>query len=322
MSRRRRQRSPQRPGPRAVETGGRVITRLGPVFTVEIDGGGTIDCVARGRGKRAVVGDRVAFEDDADNEMAEGLITGVGERRSALVRADALGRRAQVLAANLDRVFVVTAVEPPIREGLIDRYLVAAHAQGIAASIVFNKLDMAYDDELAEIAEMLEIYPPLGHPVIYTSAEDGRGLDALRAATRGQCSIFVGHSGVGKTSLLNALDPGLGERVQALSLASGRGQHTTTTSALYRLPDGGEVIDSPGVRGFALWGIDADGVRHHFPEFVERAPACRFADCRHIHEPQCAVLAAVDEGEIAESRYDSYLKIRASLESDDDFVNR
>lgn len=321
MARRRPQRERTRPA-RAVETNGRVVTRLGPVFTVEIDGGGTIDCVARGRGKQAVVGDRVRFEDDADNEMAQGLVTGIGERRSALVRADALGRRAQVLAANLDRVFVVCAVEPPIREGLIDRYLVAAHAQGIAASVVFNKLDLAYDDEREEIEEMLSVYPPLGYPVLATSAEDGRGLEALRAATRDQCSIFVGHSGVGKTSLLNALDPGLGERVQALSYASGRGQHTTTTSALYRLPGGGEVIDSPGVRGFALWGIDADAVRHHFPEFVERAPNCKFADCRHVHEPQCAVLDALEEGAVAESRYDSYLKIRASLESDDDFVNR
>lgn len=320
MNRRRTRRSP--PGHARPETNGRVVTRLGPVFTVEDDEGGLIDCVARGRGKRAVVGDRVRFDPDADSEMAPGLIVAVGERRSQLVRADALGRRAQVLAANIDRVFVVCAVEPPIREGLIDRYLVAAHAQGIEASVVFNKLDLAYEDELAEIMEMLAVYPPLGYPVLSTSAEDGRGLDALRAATRDQCSIFVGHSGVGKTSLLNALDPGLGERVQALSYASGRGQHTTTTSAMYALPGGGEVIDSPGVRGFALWGIDAEGVRHHFPEFVERAAGCRFADCRHVHEPQCAVLEALDEGDIAESRYDSYLKIRASLQSDDDFPNR
>lgn len=292
------------------------------MFTVETDAGERVDCVVRGRKQDVVVGDRVRFEPDVDNEMAAGLITAVAPRESALVRADALGRRAQVLAANLDRVFVVCAVEPPVREGLIDRYLVAAHAQGLEAAIVFNKLDLAEPEELDEIREMLDVYPALGLELLYVSAEDGTGLDALREATRGRCSIFVGHSGVGKTSLLNALDPGLGERVQDLSVASGRGQHTTTTSALYALPGGGEVIDSPGVRGFGLWGIDADAVRHHFPEFVERAPGCKFADCRHIHEPQCAVLAALDAGEIAESRYDSYLKIRASLMSDDEFPNR
>lgn len=299
-----------------------MITRLGPVYTVEADDGARIDCIARGRAKKAVVGDRVRFEPDVSNEMAEGLVTAIGERRSALVRADALGRRAQTLAANIDRVFIVAAVEPPLREGLIDRYLVAAHAQGIAATVVFNKVDLLEPDEAEEVGARLAVYPPLGYPVLFASAESGHGVDELRVATRGLCSIFVGHSGVGKTSLLNALDPGLGERVQALSAASGRGQHTTTTSALYALPGGGEVIDSPGVRGFALWGIDADAVRAHFPEFVELAVQCRFADCRHLEEPQCRVVEAVEEGEIADSRYDSYLKIRESLLTDDPYPNR
>lgn len=308
--------------PKQIVPNGRVITRLGPVYTVEADDGSLIDCIARGRAKKAVVGDRVRFETDVDNEMAEGLVTGIGPRHSALVRADAMGRRAQTLAANIGRIFIVAAVEPPLREGLIDRYLVAAHAQGIEASIVFNKVDLLDAEEAEEVGARLAVYPPLGYPVLFASAESGHGVEELRAATRGLCSIFVGHSGVGKTSLLNVLDPGLGERVQALSAASGRGQHTTTTSALYALPGGGEVIDSPGVRGFALWGIDADSVHKHFPEFLELADQCRFANCRHLEEPQCRVIEAVESGEIAESRYDSYLKIRESLLTDDPFPNR
>lgn len=321
MSRRRADRP--RSGRRDRTPNGRVVTRLGPVFTVETDDGERVDCVARGRGKRAVVGDRVVFERGVDNEMAEGLVTDVGPRAGALVRADALGRRAQVLAAHLDHIFVVVAPEPPLREGLIDRYLVAADMQGIDASIVFNKLDLVDDpEELEDTRDRLAVYPPLGHAVYFVSAHAGEGLDALRAATRERCSIFVGHSGVGKTSLLNALDPGLGERVQALSESSGRGQHTTSTSALYALPGGGEVIDSPGVRGFALWGVDPASLKQHFPEFVERERACKFADCSHIHEPGCAVIEALDDDEIASSRYDSYLKILESLESDDPFPNR
>ncbi|MCA9541602.1 MAG: ribosome small subunit-dependent GTPase A [Myxococcales bacterium] len=293
--------------------------RLGPVFTVRTAEGEDVECVARGDGKRAVVGDDVRFVPDADTEMAQGLIIGIGERRTALVRADALGRREQVLAANLDRIFVVTAVEPPLREGLIDRYLVVAHAQGIEAHIIFNKVDLIADDPAAleDIGDRLAIYPRLGYPVHFTAASTGAGLGDLRRALRRRTSIFVGHSGVGKTSLLNALDPALGERVQALSEASGRGRHTTSSSFLHVLPDGGEVIDSPGVRAFGLWDIDPDEVGSHFVELARLAPRCKFADCRHVHEPECAVLAAVEAGRIEESRYASYVNIRTSLLEDD-----
>lgn len=291
---------------------GRVVTRQGPVLTIETPAGERRCYVVHGRGKTAVVGDEVFVERGPDGE---GRVVDVAPRRTALVRADALNRRPQVLAANVTRIFVVCSIEPPLREGLIDRYLVAAHRAGIEAHVVFNKLDLLDGDpELAgEVRERLAVYPPLGYPVHFVSAVDGRGLDGLRAALDGQTGIFVGHSGVGKTSLLNALDPGLGERVQALSEATGRGRHTTTTSALYHLPGGGEVIDSPGVRGFGLWDMDPDEVKDHFVEFLEHAPACRFADCTHVHEPGCAVVAAVERGDIHPDRYESYLRIRDSL---------
>ncbi len=291
------------------EADGRVVARYGPVLTVATADGRRRGCEASGAGKGAVVGDDVFLD------PSKTVVVGVAPRRSELVRADALNRRAQVLAANLTRIFVVCAVEPPLREGLVDRYLVAAHRAGVDAEIVYNKLDLLDGDpELdEEVRTRLGVYPPIGYPVHYVSAHDGRGVDELRAAIAGQTGIFVGHSGVGKTSLLNALDPGLGERVQELSWGSMRGRHTTTTSALYTLPGGGEIIDSPGVRGFGLWGIDPREVRHHFVEFVELARACRFADCTHEHEPGCAVIEAAEAGEIDPDRYESYLRICQSL---------
>ncbi len=323
MSRRRRPRRRQEAAPppdRAPD--GQVIARKGPVMTIELPGGETVDCIGHGPGKGAVVGDLVHLDFDAEDEravsaMCAGVVRHVSERRTELIRSDALGRRAQVLAANVDMLFIVVAPEPPLREGLIDRYLVAADRAGLVARVVFNKIDLLDDAGLLDALERLQIYPKLGYPLHLTSADSRQGVDALAEALVGQTSIFVGHSGVGKTSLLNALDPGLGERVQDLSGASGRGQHTTSASALYHLPRGGDLIDSPGVRGFGLWDIAPEEVKDHFVELATRADQCRFADCQHISEPGCAVLSALKKREISEKRYDSYLRIRDSI--DDDF---
>ena len=289
--------------------------RVGPVFHVEgLSGDGITPCVARGPGKAAVVGDLVQYVSEVETVLAEGLIEAVGPRNSELIRTDATGKRPQILAANIDCIFIVNAITPELREGLIDRYLVAASAQGLDAHIVVNKIDLldaAPDIERIE-ARMAE-FRALGYPVSLVSAATGLGMEALLESFQSQCSIVVGHSGVGKTSLLNAICPDVSEKVQEISAATGRGQHTTTTSALYRLPGGGELIDSPGVRSFGLWGIDANSLREHFAEFVHLAGGCRFGDCQHIAEPQCAVRAAVESGEISERRYASYLSIRESL---------
>jgi ribosome biogenesis GTPase len=314
MSKRHRRKAikPKKNTPQA-EPNGRVTGRLGPVFMVETESGPPLSCVARGAGKAAVVGDRVVFIPEVQTELAEGLIVEVGERSSTLVRMDALGRRAQVLAANLDRIFIVSAVEPALREGFIDRYLVAAHAQGIESHIVINKIDLLGEGALASMLERLDAYRQLGIPIHLLSAHSGQGLEAFINAFGDHSSILVGHSGVGKTSLINALCPDVEERVKVISAATGRGQHTTTTSAMYRLPNGGEVIDSPGVRGFGLWGVSANMLRDHFPELSSRADECRFADCQHVNEPRCAVRLALDEDLICKRRYNSYLSIRRSL---------
>ena len=284
-------------------------------MTVETDDA-LVPCVGHGPGKGAVVGDRVWFSLDADTDMADGVVRAVAPRDTELIRSDAMGRRAQVLAANVDRVFVVVSVEPPLREGLIDRYLASAHQAGIDARVLFNKIDLLDDEGLIDVLERLRVYPEIGYPLHLTSAASGQGVDALREALVDRCSIFVGHSGVGKTSLLNALDPGLGERVQTLSGSSGRGQHTTSTSALYTLPGGGDVIVGVGVRAFGLWGIDPEDVKDCFVEFAGRAPDCRFGDCQHVAEPGCAVKAGLEAGELSAARYESYLRMRESIDAD------
>ncbi len=286
------------------------------MVTVETPDGEHVDCITHGKGKGAVVGDDVYFSLDADTDLGDGVVRSFGERRSELCRTDSLGRRKQVLAANVDCVYVVCAPEPPLRTGLIDRYLVALSLAGIPARIVFNKIDLLDDETLLEALETLATYPRIGYPLHLVSAIDGRGLEALGESLAESTSIFVGHSGVGKTSLLNALDPGLGERVAELSGSSGRGTHTTTASAMFKIPGGGEVIDSPGVRAFRLWGIEPHEVREHFAEFADYAPECRFANCQHMAEPACAVKAALEEGDIDPSRYDAYLRIRDSLDLD------
>jgi ribosome biogenesis GTPase / thiamine phosphate phosphatase len=275
--------------------------------------GDQIPCIAKGQGKSAVVGDWVQFVWE-QSDLAQGLMVKAQSRMNTLVRLDALGRRPQTLAANLDRIWVVCAVEPPPKSGLIDRYLVAAHAQGIEAGLIFNKIDLIMDEEhVEEIEDLLMPYRTLQIPVILASASSIDGIDELHKALAGTRNVLVGHSGVGKTSLLNALIPGLREEVTALSEATGKGQHTTTSSTLYRLTHGGEIIDSPGIRSFGLWGIESQKLRSHFVEFLPWAGQCQFHNCSHTVEPKCAVIQAMDDDLISFERYDAYVRIYEDL---------
>ena len=308
---------------------GLVTSRRGPVYVVRWTSqeqgedttsgtfnfalGDELPCIARGDGKAAVVGDEVFFTWER-SDLAFGLIIAVDLRDNALVRADALGRRPQVLAANLDRIWIVTALYPPPKSGLIDRYLVAAHANQIKAGLILNKIDLFMDHaHVEELEDLLEPYRALGLPILLMSALQGEGLEELQHALGQGRSVFVGHSGVGKTSLLNAVIPELDEAVNEISEATGKGQHTTTTSTLYQLEGGGEIIDSPGIRGFGLWGMPSEELKNHFVEFLAYSDQCRFHNCVHLHEPDCAVLEAVEQGEISFERYDAYLRIYEDL---------
>lgn len=283
------------------------------------DGGEWIDAAARGRlmgarkalGNAVVVGDRVAYE----RERERAMICAVAPRRNAFSRRAPGERPAeQVVAANLDQVVLVSALaEPEFSHGLADRVLAQAEHAGIPSRLVVNKLDLGAADDAAGI---LDDYARAGCPGHAVSAKSGNGVEALRHACRDRRSLFVGHSGVGKSRLLNALVPGLELQSGQVNPRTGRGRHTTTAAWLLRAAPGLEVIDTPGMRAFGLWGIGARDLDQAYPEFRRHLGQCRFSDCRHEREPGCAVRAAVVAGEIAPRRHASFLKLRAELEGE------
>lgn len=281
------------------------------------DEGDVIECslppeIAAVQKSELAVGDRVVIRRREDG----GVITTVLPRTTVLSRPDPLvPHRERVIACNIEAVVVVASVKaPPLHVRLIDRCLVAIQRSGAEPVLCINKLDLLETDEArrAETAK-LDPYRPIGCPIVFTSAETGAGIDELRAALRGKRCVFVGHSGVGKSSILNALDPALGLLTRTISEASQRGRHTTTSASLFRLDDGTEVIDTPGIRQFGLWKIERDELHRYFPEFEPFAAECRFRDCSHVVEPDCAVRDAAGDGRIAPPRFETYRRILATL---------
>lgn len=256
-------------------------------------------------GERPVPGDRVKFRLMGDKRY----LTHVAKRRGILRRAGKRAGQERILAAHIDLALVISAVEPSLKEGLIDRYLVALHHEGITPVIVLNKVDLDGGDHRAR----MKVYEDLGYSTHVISALDGTGIPALRALLSDKTAILVGHSGVGKSSVLMALVPEVNTHTQAVSAYSGKGVHTTTTARLYVGPGGVRVIDSPGIRSFGLSGIDRSEVREYFVEFREHAGHCRFRNCLHLNDDGCAVRAALDRGEVGKLRYESYGRIVASL---------
>lgn len=236
--------------------------------------------------------------------LPEGVVEDVLPRRTVLTRT--YERKVHVLAANIDTaVIVMAADEPTLRPHLIDRYIVAAHKGDMRPVIVVNKADL---DTSGLAAEVIERYRAIGYRALLTCAADGRGIDELRDLIRGETSVFTGPSGVGKTSLLNVLQPGMGLKVGNLTDLA-RGRHTTTTAVLLKWDFGGYVVDTPGIRQFELAHVEANEVEAFFKEFIDLIPGCRFPDCTHRHESGCAILAAVEAGAIHPERYDSYVRM-------------
>lgn len=275
-------------------------------------GGDSLDAVlpadlTRRQQSGLAVGDEVLLE-----PLGEGhRVTAVLPRRSLLTRADPHdARRSRAIAANVDIVVVVVAAKaPPLHPRLIDRYLVAVERSGARAALVANKVDLLDDDERHDVLARLQPYRGLGLPVLACSAADGEGIEELRSVLSGATCVFVGQSGVGKSSLLNALHATAAAKTGAVRAGDGRGRHTTSASSLYELPGDIRVIDTPGIRRFSVDDADAVTLADGFAEFAPYAARCRYRDCAHTHEPGCAIKAAVNDGAIARSRYTSYRKL-------------
>ncbi len=239
----------------------------------------------------------------ADDKETTAVITSVAERRSVLMRPIRY-QGLKPVAANIDQVLVVTAVEPPYSHRIIDRYLVAIEQSGIDAVIILNKEDLIDSDDA--IHDQMAIYTDLGYRVITVSCNSNINLDILMRQLEQKTSVFVGQSGVGKSSLVNLLIPEAGTEVSQLSDNSGLGTHTTTTSRLYRVGDDAYLIDSPGIREFGVDHLEIDDICAGFIEIAELSDQCKFRDCKHIKEPGCAIKAALEDGRIHAQRYDNY----------------
>ncbi len=256
-------------------------------------------------------GDRVLVERDVDGNH---VVRGVAERKTMLVRfaPRRRGVEKQVIAANVDALLIVAAAaQPPFRPGLIDRFLIAAQMGGVEPVLCVNKMDLV-DRE----PEQLSLYRELGLTVCLTSCNIGQGINTLRDVLIAKTSVFAGHSGVGKSSILNALDTGLRVFTREISEATQRGKHATTAARLYELAGNIRVIDTPGIRTLGLWNVTPEEVALYFPDIAEHGVRCRFRNCTHVHEPGCAVLDAIESGSLAQARYASYRRIRENLESE------
>ncbi|MCC5853272.1 MAG: small ribosomal subunit biogenesis GTPase RsgA [Alkalimonas sp.] len=295
---------------------GLILSRFGKHADVEAEDGQVIRCNLRRTLTSVVTGDRVVFRRARQSQGGvDGILDAVAERTTVLLRPDFYDGLKPV-AANIDRIVVVSAVLPEFSAHIIDRYLVAAEVTGIPPVLVLNKTDLLDASQQKALEDQLQLYQALGYPCLWLSAKQGQGMAELLALLQQGTSILVGQSGVGKSSIMNAILPELALSTQQVSDVSGLGQHTTTASRLYHLPGGGQLIDSPGIREFGLWHFSPEQVTAGFTEFQPLLGHCKFRDCKHIKDPGCAILQAVADGSISEQRYQSYLRILTSMAED------
>ena len=287
---------------------GLVMAHFGATIDVETQDKSIVRCHVRSNLPALVTGDQVIWHAD---DQGSGVISAVAERRTILTRPDYRGTLRPV-AANVDRIVIVVAPSPRTPVNLIDRYLVATAHDDIDPVILLNKADLL--DQAPVMREEIDQYRALGYETLVASAKEAEGLTLIQDLVREGNSVFVGQSGVGKSSIIQTLLPEEDIRVGEISEATGKGKHTTTTAKLYHIPSGGQLIDSPGIREFGLWHTEPEDLDKGFPDVTKHADGCKFSDCSHTHEPGCHVKKALESGELYQRRYESYISIRDSLD--------
>ena len=297
---------------------GVIVKSTGSWYLVrEFDRGKLYDCRIKGKFRVAgikstnplAVGDFVSFEPEEKDE-GQGIIDGIEDRKNYIIRKSVnLSKRVHIIAANMDQALLVTTLaQPATSTGFMDRFLSTAEAYNIPTIIVFNKCDLYDSEEIrSELDYRKAVYSAIGYHCLETSATEGEGLAELASLLKGKTTLLSGHSGVGKSTLINAIESSLNLRTGAVSSSHNKGQHTTTFAEMHPLKMGGDIIDTPGIKGFGLVNMEDTDLSHFFPEIFTISKECKFHNCKHINEPQCAVKIALDEHKIAPTRYESYL---------------
>ncbi|CAM3752942.1 ribosome small subunit-dependent GTPase A [Flavobacterium chungbukense] len=304
---------------------GIVYKSTGSWYTVKSEKGDFVECRMKGKFRikgikstnPIAVGDIVDYELDETSDAITGTIHNIHERKNYIVRKSVnLSKQIHIIASNIDQVFLLITIDnPPTTTSFIDRFLVTAEAYGIEAVLIFNKIDTLNDQTLDDQLYLQHIYQEIGYKCLRISSTENKGVDKLKEMMIGKVSMFSGHSGVGKSTLVNAMEPSLHLKTTVISEQSKQGQHTTTFAEMYDLSFDARIIDTPGIKGFGIVDMEPSEISGYFPEFFKLKDQCKFNNCLHKEEPHCAIKAALEKDEIAWSRYNSYLKI---LEGDEE----
>ena len=303
---------------------GLVYKSTGSWYTVKTELGATYECRIKGKFRLQgikstnpiAVGDYVDFDLDTKSDQETGVITKIHDRENYIVRKSVnLSKQTHIIASNIDQVFLLVTIDnPPTFTSFIDRFLVTAEAYSIKAVLLFNKIDTYDEETLMEVKYLAHIYRKIGYECIGISAKTGENIDKVKRLMLGKVSMFTGHSGVGKSTLVNAIEPTLDLKTKAISTQHMQGQHTTTFAEMFDLSFNAKIIDTPGIKGFGVVDMEKEEIGDYFPEFFALKQDCKFNNCLHIEEPKCAVKEALEKDEIAPSRYNSYVQI---IEGDD-----